>query len=53
MPTHTTVGSDAQSLSDLIAKVEKAGEKIITVLPAGNTWTVVTEKKSPRKAQTR
>lgn len=56
MPVHTAVGSDAAALATLVAKVEETGEKIVTVIPAGNVWAVVTEikpKVGRPKAQTR
>jgi hypothetical protein len=48
MPIHTTVGSDAASLTTLVQQVEESGDKIVSVLHAGDSWAVVTERK-PRK----
>jgi hypothetical protein len=56
MPTHTTVGSSAASLTTLIAQVEAAGETIIQALPAGDSWVVLTAPApapKPKPAQTR
>ena len=43
MPTHSVVGSDAESLTTLIAKVEDNGESVLQVLAAGDRWVVVTQ----------
>ena len=49
MPTHPTVSDEASELADLVAKLEKQGEEIIQILPAGQGFTVVTKpKRTPR-----
>lgn len=58
MPQHTAVGSDAATLTTLVDQAEKAGEKVVQALAAGNSWVVITEAKPkvgrpPKTPQTR
>lgn len=53
MPTRTRVDTGAPSLVELVAEAEAAGEVVVQIVQAGNSWVLLVDRPSVKTAQAR